>query len=294
MKFTVKQSYDKVEYLPVKIRGVADLLRPFTIGVAFLSGIFIAIGVLKYYNLPLHFYWKEAIYAGSVFAFVTGASNALNQYTDLAEDKVSKSYRPIPQGIVTPHEAHTIAYLLYFAGLVRAFILSPSFGIFVTIIALITIFYSLEPVRLKKRFMINNYSLAVARGYLPVIALWSVWGDLSNSLPHYFGIALVLYLIGATTTKDFHDIRGDSEQGIKTLPTTIGHGPTVATIGFFFILSYLWFYGIGMWEYVTLSPLSVAVMITLNKTSELHEYTRAWMISYINLMLFYFYWAILL
>ena len=294
MKFTVKQSYDRVEHLPVKIRGIVDLLRPFTILVAFLSGVAIAVGVLKYYNLPLHFYWKDAIYAGSVFAFVTGSSNALNQCTDFSEDMVNKNYRPIPQGIVTYHEAHTIAYLLYFAGLVRAFILSPSFGIFVTLIALITIFYSLEPVRLKKRFLINNLSLAVARGYLPTIALWSIWGDLSDPLPHYFGIGLVLYLMGATTTKDFPDAEGDFKQGIKTLPTTIGHGPAVATTGFFFILSYAWFYWVGMWQFVTLSPLSVAVMITLNKTSELHEYTRAWMISYINLMLFYFYWAILL
>lgn len=294
MKWTLKQSYDRVEYLPVKIRGIADLLRPFTLLVAFLSGIFITIGVLKYYNLPLHFYWKEVIYAGTTFTFFTGASNALNQYCDVAEDRVNKNYRPIPQGIITEHEAHTIAYLLYFAGIIRAFMLSPSFGMFVTFIALITIFYSLEPVRLKKRFLINNFSLAVARGYLPVIALWSVWGDLSDPLPHYFGIGLVLYLFAAVTTKDFPDAEGDFKQGIKTLPTTIGQGPTIATIGFFFILSYSWFYWVGMWEYVTLSPLSVAVMITLNKTSELHEYTRAWMISYINLMLFYFYWAILL
>ncbi|MCK5612425.1 UbiA family prenyltransferase [Candidatus Pacearchaeota archaeon] len=294
MKWTLKQSYDRVEYLPIKLRGFADLLRPFTILVAFFSGVAIAVGVLRYYNLPLHFYWKDAIYGGSVFAFVTAASNALNQYTDSAEDGVNKGYRPIPQGVVTHHEAHTIAYLLYFAGLVRAFVLSPSFGIFITLIALITIFYSLEPVRLKKRFLINNLSLAIARGYLPTIALWSIWGDLSDPLPHYFGIALVLYLMGATTTKDFPDMEGDSKQGIKTLPTTIGYGPTVATIGLFFILSYSWFYWIGMWQFVTLSPLSVAVMITLNKTSELHEYTRAWMISYINLMLFYFYWAILL
>lgn len=294
VKWTVKQPYSRVEYVPIKLRAYADLLRPFTLLIAFFSGAAIAVGVLRYYDLPLLQHWKEVIYSSAVFAMITGAANALNQYTDVSEDKISKPYRPIPQGVVLEQEAQTIAYLLYFAGITRAFIFSPSFGVAVTAIALLTILYSLHPVRLKKRFLINNLSLAVARGYLPVVALWGVWGDLSNPLPHVFGAAMVLYLFGAVTTKDYADVEGDHSQGIKTLPTVVGMGATTLIIALFFVLSYVVFWWIGFWQFVTLSPLSIGVLLTLRKTSELHEYTKAWMVAYLQMLGFYIGWAILL
>ena len=47
--------------------------------------------------------------ASFALAILNGASNALNQVTDLKSDKISKPYRPIPQGIVSIYTALLIS-----------------------------------------------------------------------------------------------------------------------------------------------------------------------------------------
>lgn len=292
MKRTLKESYDLVEYVPIKIRGYLDLFRPFTLFVAFFSALALTIGVAGHYGVALSQSWKLAVRVATTFAIVTAASNALNQVTDVEEDSISKSYRPIPQGIVSEEEALTLALMTYFIGIARAFITSTQFGVFVLAIAGITIIYSLDPVRLKRRLIINNLSLAVARGPLPVYAVWSLYGP-PTEITKTFAIALLIYLFAGTTAKDFTDIEGDLKRGNRTLPAELGPQKAIYVIWPFFLAPYVLFARSADLQLLLISfPLAAVTILSLrSKTSDLMEYNKAWIFNYLNLASLYILFA---
>jgi len=90
-------------------------------------------------------WWITIGQAALTLAFLNAASNALNQSTDVEADMISKPYRPIPRGIVTKDEAQSIAYILYFFALLRGLTINVWFGLFVFLIMLFTVVYSLPP-----------------------------------------------------------------------------------------------------------------------------------------------------
>lgn len=288
VKWTLRQPYESVEYLPVKIRAYFDLFRPFTLMIAFLSGFALTVGIAGYHGVTLSQSWRTAIYISITFAIINAASNALNQVSDVEEDRISKGYRPIPLGIVSEQEALTLSYMLFFTGLARAFVTSVAFGLVVMLIAAITITYSLHPIRLKKRFLINNLSLAVARGPLPVYAVWLVYGE-PNTLAHRFSFALLLYLFAATGTKDFHDVAADKHVGNATLPVVLGSGKALATMLPFLFAPYVVFILTPTLQPLLLTlPLVFAIAFTIRgNESQVVEYNRAWALSYTNLALLY-------
>ena len=94
--------------------------------------MFIIVASLVYYDIPLTDNWIVLIvHASGTVAIVNAASNALNQATDYAADKISKPYRPIPLGVIKPDEAQSLAYLLYLFALLRSATINLWFGVFI-------------------------------------------------------------------------------------------------------------------------------------------------------------------
>jgi 4-hydroxybenzoate polyprenyltransferase len=152
---------------------------------------------------------------------LNGASNALNQATDVEADKISKSYRPIPRGVVERDEAQSIAYILYLFALLRAVTINTWFGVFVFLIMLFTVVYSLPP-RMKRFLFINQVWIAIPRGLFAILASWSVFGDPFQPVPLLIGFVALIYFIGAMTTKDIVDCEADRKTGTRTLINTFG------------------------------------------------------------------------
>jgi 4-hydroxybenzoate polyprenyltransferase len=105
---------------------------------------------------------------------------------------------------------------------------------------IITIVYSVPPFRLKNRLWISNVSIAFARGLLGFVAAWSIFGDpFSEATPWIIGGVMMIFLIGAITSKDFTDIIGDRIHGARTLPVVYGIRKAAMISGPFFVLPFL-------------------------------------------------------
>jgi geranylgeranylglycerol-phosphate geranylgeranyltransferase len=166
-------------------------------------------------------WWIIIGQASLTLAFLNGASNALNQATDVESDKISKPYRPIPRGVVEKDEAQSIAYILYLFALLRAVTINTWFGVFVFLIMLFTVVYSLPP-RMKRFLFINQTWIAIPRGLFAVLASWSVFGDPFQKEPLLIGMIALVFFMGAMTTKDIVDCEADRKTGTRTLINTFG------------------------------------------------------------------------
>ena len=87
---------------------------------------------------------------------------------------------------------------------------------------LITTLYSVPPFRTKRLGIWANITIAIPRGLLLKVAGWSTVKTIMGEEPWYIGAVFGLFLLGATTTKDFADMEGDRRGGCRTLPIVFG------------------------------------------------------------------------
>ncbi len=114
-----------------------------------------------------------------------------------------------------------------------------TFAIYV-IAALATVAYSAPPIRLKRHPVGSNVIIALIRGCLLKVAGWAAVATVLTSIePWYIGSIYLVFLLGATTTKDFADIEGDRAAGCITLPVKYGATWSARAITPSFILPWL-------------------------------------------------------
>jgi len=297
MKLTMKDPYSKSKFLSVKIRAYIDLLRPFTLLAPFFVSMFIMFASFIYNDQfsSTADWWITIAQASLTLAFLNAASNALNQATDVEADAISKPYRPIPRGLVKPDEAQSIAYIFYLFALLRAVTINIWFGVFVFLIMLFTVMYSLPP-RMKRFLFINQIWIAIPRGLFGILAAWSVFGNPFQKEPIVIGIIAFVFFIGAMTTKDIVDCEADKRTGTRTLINTFGT-KKAAFISFpflFFPFAFVpFFVYYGMLNSYLL-PLTIFVipgfiifyLMCKENESETLENVPAWSLMYIT-YLFY-------
>ncbi len=220
-----------VEVVIHKIRIYLELLRPFTLLAPLIvsSSVMIA-SLVNSGTIDLSFVsllWT-ILSASFCFALLNGASNVLNQATDWKEDALSKPYRPIPKGIITPKEAYKVSFFLYTVALLLSLAVNILFSFFIFLIAFFSITYSLPP-RMKKFLFLNQLWVALPRGFFGIVGSWSVFGNPFEPLPLAIGCVAALFLFGGTATKDILDAEADRTVGTKTLVNVFG----VKTAAFF-------------------------------------------------------------
>src|SRR5687767_14217434 len=210
------------------MKEYVQLARPFTLiapALGFFSGAITAIGA--YPSEP----WSMQVLApaliGSLMAAVlNAASNALNQIYDLAIDRVNKPARPLPSGRLSIRQAWHFTWICYAIALVLAWLVAPGgrhecFWIVLAATA-ITILYSAPPFRTKRLGIWANVTIAIPRGVLLKVAGWSAVKTAAAVEPWFIGGIFGLFLLGASTTKDFADMEGDARGGCRTLPIIYG------------------------------------------------------------------------
>ncbi len=205
-----------------------ELSRPFTLvapALGFLSGGATAIGAAP--REPWN--WALLVYplVGALMAAVlNAASNALNQIYDLEIDRVNKPRRPLPSGRLTMREAWAFTWITYAIALLLAWLIAPAgrhecFRI-VVVATIITFLYSAPPFRTKRLGIWANVTIAIPRGVLLKVAGWTSVKTALGVEPWYIGAIFGLFLLGASTTKDFADMEGDARGGCRTLPIQYG------------------------------------------------------------------------
>lgn len=200
------------------------MARPFTLiapALGMFTGSVIALGAFP--PAPLTPWTAARIALGTLMAAVlNAASNTLNQVTDVEADRINKPDRPVPSGRVEPAEAIRLAGWLYAAAFLLATLVGPQCTLLAGTAAVLTVMYSAPPFRLKAVPYLSNAVIALPRGVLLKVAGWSCVRDFGRTEPWIIGSIFGLFLLGATTTKDFADIRGDRAAGFRTLPVLLG------------------------------------------------------------------------
>lgn len=206
------------------IKGYIDLIRPFTLLAPIIVSICIMIASI-FYNArteEILAIWVTMIIPASFsLAILNGASNALNQVTDIKTDRISKPYRPIIRGDVSPFEAIFISLVLYTIAITLSLFVNPMFTLFILCIVVFTVTYSIPP-RIKDKLFLNQLWIGVPRGLLGVLASWSVFGNALEALPLTIGLMAMSFLIGGSISKDILDSEADKKTGSHTLVNTFG------------------------------------------------------------------------
>ena len=295
-KLTMKEPYTRSRLLSKHVRGYIDLLRPFTLAAPFIVSMSIIVAGLVFskINIPSD-WWITTGNASLTLALVNAASNSLNQATDYESDKISKPYRPIPRGIIKPAEAQSLAYIFYLFALIRAVTINAYFGVFVFLIMLFTVTYSLPP-RMKKYLFINQVWIAIPRGLLGILASWSVFGNPFDPVPLTIGLIAMVYFIGGITTKDIVDSKADQMTGTKTLVNTYGIKKSAfiafpfmffpfAFIPVFIDMKFLAYYH---WPLTLMMFVSciVCYLMLKGEESKTLENIHAWSIMYVEYIFF--------
>ena len=295
-KLTIKEPYSKTRYVSVHIRGYVDLFRLFTLLAPFVVSMSITVASLVYNKVAVSSNWWVTVgNTGFTIALVNAASNALNQATDFEADMISKPYRPIPRGIIKPDEAQSLAYILYLFALLRSATINVWFGVFVFLIMIFTVTYSLPP-RIKRFLFLNQVWIAIPRGLFGVLAAWSVYGDPFQKEPLVIGTIATIFLIGGMATKDIVDSDADKKTGTHTLINTYGNKKT-ALISFPFMFfpftlipilvnrgilePYLW-----PLTFLFIPSCLIFYLITKESESKTLENVHAWSVMYMEYIFF--------
>jgi 4-hydroxybenzoate polyprenyltransferase len=237
------------------MRAFVDLARPFTLvapALGFVSGAATAIGA--YPAEPWRVGLLIAPLIGSLMAAVLNAgNNALNQIYDLEIDRVNKPRRPLPSGRLGIRAAWIFTAITYVAALVLAWLVAPlgkheCFWL-VAIAVVCTLIYSVPPLRTKRLGIWANVTIAIPRGVLLKVAGWSSVKTIVGVEPWFIGAIFGLFLLGATTTKDFADMEGDRRGGCRTLPIQYGVSRAAWMISPSFVVPFLMI-PFGAWIHV--------------------------------------------
>jgi 4-hydroxybenzoate polyprenyltransferase len=227
------------------VRAYVALARPFTLvapALGVVSGAVTAAGAAP----AMAWDGRLAAYtaAGAVMAATLNAgNNALNQIYDLEIDRINKPGRPLPSGTVGLRGAWRFTAVTYAVALALAWTIDPAgdhacFWIVLAAVAA-TLVYSVPPLRTKQRGILANVTIAIPRGLLLKVAGWSCVRSVMGVEPWYIGAIFGLFLLGASTTKDFADMEGDARGGCRTLPIVYGVRRAAWMISPSFVLPFL-------------------------------------------------------
>jgi len=296
----------KLKILFNHFKGYINLIRPFTL----LAPIIVSIAIMFssfYYTGRTNIqsvFWNLIIPSSLSLAILNGASNSLNQASDFKSDMISKSYRPIPSGLVSVKEACILSIFLYILSIYISTFISLYFTFYIILIAFFTVTYSIPP-RMKNYLFINQIWVAIPRGLLGVLASWSVFNHSLNLLPLTIGFISLFFIIGGSITKDIVDKEADKKNGTKTLINTFGV-KKAAIISFpflffpFFIIPILIQYnliGSYLWSLTLFSIPGYFIfylMVGDNLKSKIFENTPAWSLMYITYFLFAIFFSALI
>ena len=197
-------------------------------------------------------------------ALLNAANNTLNQIYDLEIDRINKPKRPLPAGDLTLRQAWIFTWIMFAIGLLPTWLVVPYpfttwsakfFApvaqhecFFIYFAAFISTFVYSVPAfgRTKAHPIGANVTIAIPRGCLLKVAGWTMVARATTLEPWFIGSIFMLFLLGAASTKDFSDMKGDAAGGVRTLPIVLGVRRAAYTIAPFFVVPWL-LMPVGAW-----------------------------------------------
>ncbi len=209
-----------------RLLAFLELARPHNVLVAVLNGLVGVVAACTALDVPLaHSCLWKAVWALLSIAFVSAAGYAVNDYFDADIDAVSKPWRPIPSGRVTPGEAHIYSLILFAVGIYAGFVASPLHGLYALIVAVLLYAY---PAWMKRRRALLGHLTVAATGASTIVygglAVGACTGRLveallASLLPSAYAFLLIL---AREFVKALEDYEGDRVRGAATIATVYG------------------------------------------------------------------------
>ncbi|MBI3891028.1 MAG: UbiA family prenyltransferase [Candidatus Wallbacteria bacterium] len=229
------------EQQPAGLFRLWVFMRPFTLAppaVGMLSGAVTAWGAKPPVAPDVHLigYALAGAFVGSL---LNGASNALNQIYDLEIDRVNKPGRLLPSRRISEGEAWSTVAVGYLISMAVAVQIGREFFVLAAAAATMTVLYSAPPFRTKRFTFLANLTIAIPRGVLLKVAGWSTVRSALTAEPWYIGLVFGSFLLGAASTKDFSDMKGDGLHGCRTLPVRFGPERAAWMVAPFFVWPFL-------------------------------------------------------
>jgi 4-hydroxybenzoate polyprenyltransferase len=249
-----------------------EFSRPFTLvapALGFASGAVTAAGAAPRESWS-HDLILYPLIGLTMAAVLNAASNALNQIYDLEIDRINKPKRPLPSGRLSLSSAWTFTLVAYVVALVLAWLVAPGgrhecFWI-VVVATGITVLYSVPPFRTKRLGIWANVTIAIPRGVLLKVAGWSAVKTVMAVEPWYIGGIFGLFLLGASTTKDFADMEGDARGGCKTLPIIYGVRRAAWMISPSFVVPFLMI-AVGAVTHILTGNVTLLLLLSVTMTA---------------------------
>jgi len=183
----------------------------------FLSGVFIAAGATGAFS------WELVAVTAACWVATTTTVYLVNGISDIPEDSVNGSRRPIASGTLPLRSAAKVAAMTAAVASVGAALVGDGWTLLLTLVMLsLGWAYSMGPRPLKKR-MSGFLCTAMIGGMLTYLAGWHSVGSPEIHLDLVlFGVAMSLWMGFGGATKDLSDVEGDRRAGRRTWPVVLG------------------------------------------------------------------------
>lgn len=203
------------------LRAVVELVRPskpIAASLFTLLGAYLAAPLVQVLSAP-------ALTAASVVLLVTAFGFVVNDWYDLAVDRVGKPYRPIPSGRVSSRWAAGFAVVLALAAL--AVSISLGWGLAMITLGAVALSWGYS-YRLKNTLLLGNVAVAV------LVTASLVYGALAVGAPGaavWIAAAISFpYIVAQEVLFNLEDEDQDRAAGLRTTATRLGGDGTVRVV----------------------------------------------------------------
>jgi geranylgeranylglycerol-phosphate geranylgeranyltransferase len=195
-----------------------------------------------------------------VVILVTGAGNTINDYFDLAIDRVNRPGRPLPSGQITPVQALWFAAVLFVAGIAISLFTTPICIFFAVVNSLILVTYA---AKLKTTPFLGNVAVAYLSGSIFLFGggFAGLTGLVNNIV---IAVMTFLAMVAREIMKDAEDVPGDLIKGAKTLPIVYGTRKATLLAVVFSLgaiaISFYPYYRWGTWYLAGIVPVDLIIL----------------------------------
>ncbi|MBN2012899.1 geranylgeranylglycerol-phosphate geranylgeranyltransferase [candidate division KSB1 bacterium] len=201
-----------------------QITRPVNVligGLSIFIGAFIAGSIQPIQNVAL------AVLSGMLIA---AAANTINDYYDVAIDRINKPYRPIPSGKITEKTAWIYAMIMFVIGTGLSILINNK-ALAIAVFAWVVLYcYS---AKLKRTVLWGNLAVSFMTAFAFIYGGVAVNRLNEAIIPAVFSF---LFHLGREIIKDIEDREGDSADHAVTLPIRYGVRPALWVTMFVFIL----------------------------------------------------------
>jgi geranylgeranylglycerol-phosphate geranylgeranyltransferase len=204
-----------------EIRPVNCLMAAF----AALIGILVSKTTLAYGVIGPSFLVFVAVF------LVAAGGNVINDYFDVAIDRVNKPRRALPSGRITRPAALLYAITLSLFGVAVSLFINPICLGLATLNAVLLVLYSWK---LKRSVLIGNLLVGYLTGS---VFLFGGAAVSAVFLPGLLFLSAMLAITSREIVKDVEDLPGDKRAGASTLPIRYGVAASLAAATLFMLVA---------------------------------------------------------